>query len=156
MNPDPDPEKKARDYALWLLSRQAYPSMKLKRKLLSKGYTQETVEQVLHYCIDRGYLCDLSWSESFVRVQQAKKYGPSTIRQKLYMQGISKDLVDQVLQEVPKGLEQIKYLLETRYRNKNLEDSKERQKVIQSLLRRGYEYQEICEVFSSISHQDLL
>jgi regulatory protein len=137
--------KKCRRYALYLLNRRAYTAHKLKEKLKEKEYSRDSREKVAQECIDQGCLNDRLWAESFVRVQIAKKYGRTVIAQKLRMKGIEGDLIQEVLEKYlhEDSSQCIQELLETRYRNRDLEDPREKQKVIASLLRRGFDYSSI-------------
>ncbi|MFT4553054.1 MAG: regulatory protein [Chlamydiales bacterium] len=153
--PDTDMENSLKDdfqacrkYALYLLNLRVYTAHNFKKKLLEKEYSLESSEKVVRECIERGYLNDRLWSESFVRVQKGRKYGQAIIAQKLKIKGIEEGLIAEVLEkyrDTDGDQENIRTLLETRYRNRNLEDPREKQKVIASLLRRGFDYTSILK-----------
>lgn len=138
--------KSALKYALRRISAQSYLTNDLRKKLKDKKISPQIIEQVLTKCKEFGYLDDQAWIESFVRVQTAKKRGPQAIIQKLIGKGIHQDAAKKVVQKMTSAEssdEAIKILLQTRYRNKNLADTKEKQKVILSLMRRGFSLDKI-------------
>lgn len=142
-------EKKAVNYSLRLLTMRGYSTEKLRQKLLSKGYSSQITEKALTYCTEQGYLSDQKWSESFIRLQVAKKYGLKVIEQKLKQHGISSQLIEEGFQPYLDNdyfLKSLSDLLKGRYKNRNLEEFTEKQKVIASLMRRGFTYEEITKV----------
>lgn len=143
-----DDYQNCRSYALKLLNMRAYTTCRLKEKLREKEFTQSSSDRVIQECIERGYLNDRLWAESFVRVQKGKKYGQSIIAQKLKLKGIDSSIISEVLekyQDEEVDVENLRKLLETRYRSRKLEDPREKQKVIASLLRRGFDYTTILK-----------
>ena len=147
-NSTKDDYQTCRRYALKLLNVRAYTAFNLKKKLLEKEYSRESAEKVILECVERGYLNDRLWAESFARVQRGRKYGQSIIAQKLKMKGIEDSLISEVLekyQDEAGDVENLKKLLQSRYRSRNLEEPREKQKVIASLLRRGFDYASILK-----------
>ena len=142
-----DPEyEKAKRYVVWRLSAQSYHSEPLKRLLKRKGYPQDIVEALITECQARGLLDDRAWLESFVRQRLGRESARAVVA-KLRAKGIpSKEAAEAVacLQDPDEEKQQIARLLETRYRSRNLGDFKERQKVVASLLRRGYPYEAVA------------
>jgi regulatory protein len=138
--------KGALKYAIWRLSSKNYLVIELKKKLKEKGVRNLIIEEVIAKCKDYGYLNDQSYIEGYIRQQILRKKGPQFIIQKLITKGISKEKAQELLSELDSEsthTDSIKNLLETRYKTKNLSDFRERQKVVLSLLRRGFSLESI-------------
>lgn len=140
---------------IWRLSAQSYHSEPLKRLLKRKGYSQEIVDALIAECQARGHLDDNAWIESFVRQRLGRESARSVVA-KLRNKGISSKEAAAAIarwQDPAEEQQQISRLLETRYRSKNLADYKERQKVVASLLRRGYPYEAVAAVLAVSSEE---
>lgn len=137
--------KRTKNYLLWRLSKQNYHSEQLKKILSDRLVTEDTIERVLQEFISLGYLNDQEWLSHQIRVLKKKSSGRSIIL-KLRQKGISKETLEKT-QEIlrsPQEEEQvIRELLDNKYRKKNLNDFKERKKVVDSLIRRGFPYETV-------------
>lgn len=142
--------RKAKVYALKRLSSKAYLSKELRESMLRKEFLPEHIERILSECRELGYLNDEEWLNAFVRGQISKKRGPKAIAAKLFQKGFPRDKIQEVVTEI-KGSDSpadgIRQLLQTKYKNKNLKDYREKQKVIASLARRGYDFEDILKAF---------
>lgn len=133
-------------YALRRLSKYSECSTGLQKKLEMKSVCQETIEKVITECQRLGFLNDQAWIESFIRRQLNQNKGPQSILQKLYQKGIPQNIAKEALAQFDNEEEEqrrIKDLLTTRYKKRNLSDFKERQKVIASLIRKGFSLETI-------------
>lgn len=122
--------EKARQYALRRVSAQSYHSAMLAGLLDRKKYPPEIISKIIHDFIEKGFLNDEFWVQSYVRIHH-KRQSRRQILAKLRSKGISVEDLDLPFDEETE-LETIKKLIETRYR------TKERPKVIAALMRRGY------------------
>src|SRR5207253_3042304 len=118
------------------------------RRLVSK----RTIEKLIADFQNAGYINDSEWIASFVRRYWASGTGPQAIVMKLRAKGIPQEAAESAISlvctdDAQKG--KIQRLLGTKYRNKNLSDFKEKQKVIASLIRKGFDYEEITQVLQS-------
>lgn len=138
----------AKQFAYRRLAIRSYHSCELQQVMIKKGFELEIVEQVINELVQLGYLNDAEWTESYVN-RLSHRYGPRMIKQKLRMKGIEENSsISENSSEDQK--ENIKHLLETKYRTKSLNDPKERQKVIASLMRRGYDLDSVLSLFREI------
>lgn len=134
----------AKNYALRALSKRNLFSKQLDKKLKERWISETTRKKIIQELQEKGYLQDQEWISNFVRIQAAKKSSPQMIAVKLQIRGVSSvDAEKAVLDIVQNQSETISYLLKTKYRTKNLSDFKEKQKVIASLARKGFPYEEI-------------
>ena len=86
-----------RKRALDLLARREHSEQELQRKLLDRGYTPDTVGEVLTGLKTTGMQNDVRYTEAYIRNRMAKGYGPVRISRELYERGISGELTAQVL-----------------------------------------------------------
>jgi len=135
----------AKKYALHRLATKGYSTFELKEKLRIKRVSQGTIDRVCAELQRGGYLNDEEWAEAFVRSQIAKKRGPNQIKAKLKQKGVSVELREDFQESQRLGIEA---LLKTRHKTRNLADYHERQKVIASLVRRGFELEQILAALS--------
>lgn len=136
-------KRSLKETAYLLLSRKAYSTQQLRRKLREKDFGAQEIEKLIEELIQLGYLNDADWIRAYIRRQIRQKYGQQVIRQKLVQEGFSAADFERQLEEElagPEAEQSIRRLLETRYRSRKLSDPKERQKLIAALLRRGHDY----------------
>lgn len=128
------------------LAMRAYYSRELADLLVEKGSTPEIALQVVDELTQLGYINDREWVQGTIRSLTARKYGPKTIAYKLASKGIPENEYEEFLEEVNQGQsEQIARLLATKYKNRNLSDFKERQKVIAAVMRKGFDLSEVIQ-----------
>lgn len=135
---------KVKAFVLRRLSQRNYSSFELKKKLKECLVSTRSIEGVLDECRHLGYLDDQSWLEGYISTLQIKKMGPRAIMMKLQSKGVPEEAYLAILAKVvtPENqLERIVKLLETRYKTRDLTDYKEKQKVIASLLRKGFDFE---------------
>jgi len=132
----------AKHYLLKRLSAQSLPSASAAESLQRRMVSKETIERLLKELCGLGYLNDHEWTASYIRQQTARKIGPRKIACKLANKGISQETAKEALQLSSNEEQQrqlIAKLLETRYRSCDLTDFRAKQKVIASLVRRGFD-----------------
>lgn len=64
---------KARDKALELIAMRDHSEFQLKRKLLSRGFTRESVDSACESCVDLGYLDDLTFAKRWIESRVARR-----------------------------------------------------------------------------------
>jgi len=141
----------AKRFSLRILSRKSISSYEFEKLLDSKLVSSQSSEKLLHEFQVLGYINDTDWISQFVKIQMQKKNGPKVIAKKLQSKGIPEEVFKEILEAVEERepqQERIKEIIKTKYKKHSLSDSKERQKVIASLLRRGFEY---ASIFDSIA-----
>lgn len=144
-------KKKAKTYLYKRLSQKNYCSLEIKKKMRDQAFSIELVEELLLECERLGYINDKEWLASFIRGAKAKKQGPLLIIQKLLSKGFCKETIKEALALEDSEEERktrIMTLLLTRYKNLDLNDFKERQKVIGSLIRKGFSFEEIIDTLN--------
>ncbi|KXK25986.1 MAG: Regulatory protein RecX [candidate division WS6 bacterium OLB20] len=135
---------------LALLSRRARSEFEMRRYLREKlrklewdGSTDSVVESVLEKLRQQGYSDDLDFARQYRDSLLAKaRYSTAELRKKLASRGISRDIVEQVLDEGGDDQKQVvKDLIarhSSRIRSKSTTDKEYRQKMMQYLRRKGF------------------
>lgn len=143
---DSDPTQEyqiGKEYALQRLSRRECSSEDLRRKIVQRGISPETSEQIVKEMIRLSLVSDDRYARMLIRQQANSTKGPRFIRQKLKEQGI--DLACSEISEISSSLsdksevETARKFVERRY-PQFLEDKKVANRACQALQRRGFSF----------------
>lgn len=144
--------RRVKGYVLWRLSTQTYHSEQLVKLLRDRLVQSHTIDRVIRKYREMGALDDEAWLQSFMQTQK-QRYSFRHILNKLRTKGLSAETISHLSEEwknPEEELEALQHLMRTRYRSKDLNDYKVRQKVMASLARKGYSFDQIQHVFKSI------
>ena len=83
--------------ALRYLARREHSRLELRRKLDSRGATEELVKAVLAALVEEGSLSDKRFASEYVRSRIRRGFGPIRIRMDLIEKGISDQLAEEQL-----------------------------------------------------------
>ena len=146
---------KAKEKAFSLLGFKQYSTKQLRDKLLEK-YDENTADCVIRRIEELGYLNDRQYAEALVNgVITAKNMSPKAARNYLYSKGISKEITDELMENYSGNeIEDIRELLERKYRRYDLSDPDQRKKVTASLFRKGFRLSDIAEAIGSMEVDD--
>lgn len=106
--------------------------------LKNKNFSVESINFVLEKLKSYNYIDDLSYAKNYVE-EKSKVYGKRLMRQKLFQKGISKEIIDQVLQIEQTDI--VKNICEKFMKNKE-KNQQNKQKLYRFLLSRGFSYDE--------------
>lgn len=146
-NVRPRSEKEVRDY----LRRLSF-----KRKL--KGgdeVSEQAIDLLIEKLKQKRLLSDEEFAKAWVEARRkSKQKGIRAIKAELFQKGIDKEIIEEVISHKSSAIseeELAKQALEKKMRVwKNLEPKKLRQKAIEFLLRRGFEYEVVKETIEKI------
>lgn len=136
----------ALNYTMRKLTVKSLPSGELEKNLQERLVSDETIERIISECQRLGYLNDNDWVESFIKRQMARNLGPQAIAMKLRAKNVSQDLIQHAMSKLDNPAlqkQRIQHLLQTKYRTRDLTDYKSRSKVVASLARKGFSFQDI-------------
>lgn len=141
--------KYALDFILKKLSRRSYHSKEIEKCLIEVLISKNSIDAVINKCIGYGFLNDDAWIKNFINRELLSKHGRILIINKLRHKGIPEDKIEEHFditdsEEIQK--EQILRLIQTKYKNRNLQDFKEKEKTIGALARRGYDLSLVKEI----------
>lgn len=142
--------QKARNYVLKRLGVQSYHSEELRKLLLTRLVSTRVTDRLINDFLTKGFLNDEAWLDSFFRIQ-SRRYGFPILIQKLAAKGLKREVLASLeakYRNPEQEREEVKKLLLTKYRSKDLTQIKEKQKVVASLLRKGYSYEKIKKAIS--------
>lgn len=148
--------KGAKHFLLKRLSQQSYHSAQMEKLLHTRLVQSPTIQKLIADGKNWGYLNDETWLETFIQ-GHLKRYSMRMITLKLQSKGISKNTIKDALQQFDLPEQEsrnVLQLLSTRYKTKNLQDFKQKQKVIASLLRKGYGFDSIHQALLSYKNQN--
>lgn len=146
-------EKRVINSALNLLSYRQNSIQELYTKLKRKGYEEEYIIKAIEFCKERDYLNDKSYAENYIKDKTyLNKYGEIRIRYDLIKKGISKDIIDEVLDldfddEYSRALE----LAEKKVKSYGKDDKNAiYRKLAGFLQRKGYSYDVVSKVLREV------
>lgn len=142
--------KRAKLKAMQLLNIKDYTEHELRSKLLRDTYPSDLVDQAIDYVSSYHYIDDERYTRNYISYH-SEGCSRQVLRQKLMGKGISSELIDMVLEDVPTDESvMIRTLLEKKYDDRWLKDSALKQKATAYLLRRGFSYRDIKTVMQDI------
>ncbi|MDD3192718.1 MAG: RecX family transcriptional regulator [Oscillospiraceae bacterium] len=142
--------RRARERALYLLEARSHSEKELFDKLC-KSVPEEIAADVTHRMVELGLIDDAAYARRWAAMLwREKKHGPRRIRQGLMQKGFSRDLIDEVLEEMEESFgndeaaQQLDGLIRRKYARYLVDgDPKGRNKAVNGLLRLGYDYEQI-------------
>lgn len=135
--------RKAYAQALRFLTLRAHSADELYKKLIKK-HLPECAEYAVGKCRELGFIDDADFAVRYANeLLSKKKYGPSRIRNELYVKGINREIIDEVLNELDFDYSLcIIEIIDKKYSD-CLNDEKGRRRMIAGLMRLGYNYSDI-------------
>lgn len=135
---------RAKERAVWLLSGQDYSEKGLYNKLL-KVYTKEAAAFAVAQMQKKGFINDEKFAAALALKCKAKNMSKRQIAEKLFQNGISKEISDSLLNTEETNntdFECALKLIKSKYINK-LSNPNDRQKTFAALMRRGFSSEDI-------------
>lgn len=147
---------RARERALYLLTDQMKSERRIRERLLKSGrYTPEIVEDALRFLKEYGYLDDRRMAEQLIENYRGRK-SLREIEQKLYQRGIAKTVIQTVMKSYQEAeaaeeaeKEALLHLIHKKISVPSELDREQKQRLIRSLVRKGYSYSLIRELLST-------
>jgi regulatory protein len=146
-------EKKvlAKEIALNFLSYRPRTEKELIKKLKSKGFEEEILEETVRNLKRLNLIDDYEYAKNFVNERlRLSPRGENLLRQELWKKGIEKETIDEVLKEVfeSKNEEEIaqKVLEKAKKKYRNLDKEVAQRRIKGFLLRRGFSFETVNEL----------
>lgn len=135
--------KSALEYAVNALTRRAYSSAELRKKMLEKQYAPQETESVLQLFLAKGFLNDTLYAENMASALQNRGDGKKKIAGKLHLKGISPEIISGVLeameQETPEEEAAFVSLLKKKnFLLRETDGRKRKEKALRHLCSRGF------------------
>lgn len=144
--------KRAKLRAMNLLKTRSYTRKQLENKLRDNYYNEEFIEEALSYVERFGYVNDLQYAIDFI-TYRANQLNRKQLEQKMMQKGISKDVMEQAFLEFYQDGNEISekeqiYTFLQKKKFWQLEEEKDRQKVLAALMRKGFAFEMIQKVLN--------
>lgn len=148
-----DEKKRIKEKAFRYLAGRAHSEKELYTKLKLKGFPDSLITEVIVELKEAKFLNDVEFALSFARSRIHKKpMGERLLRQELWKKGLKKELIDNTIRAAysEKSQDEIaRELVQKRIaRYENLDESKQKKRLNDFLLRRGFDWELIKEVIA--------
>ncbi len=150
-------EGRARVIALNYVSYQARTVEEVRRKLREKGYENDIIDDAIEYLNEFGYLDDEAYARAYVRSKfSGSGYGPRRLSTDLTKRGVDRSVVDNVLSDAFEDDELKEAALQKGRKrwaalDRETDPRKRRKKVMDFLVRRGFDYALASEVVERLA-----
>ena len=114
----------------------------LHKRLIRKGSDADDASAAVEWLENLGAVDDEAYAATLVRHYAARGYGAARVREELHRRGVPRELWDAALEQMPESSEKLDILIQKKMRG-DLADPKERKRVCDALLRRGFSWSEV-------------
>lgn len=140
--------KRARKRAMFLLEKMDRTESQLRDKLRQGFYAEDIIEDAISYVKGYHYIDDTRYARNYVRCQKERK-SKRQIKTDLLQKGVDRDVIDSAMEseyEAESEQELILKWIEKRHYSIENSDRKEKQKMYQFLMRKGFRSEDILRV----------
>ncbi|TGY95435.1 regulatory protein RecX [Petralouisia muris] len=145
--------KRARRRTMHLLEKMDRTEAQLREKLRQGFYPEDVIEDAVAYVKGYHYLDDGRYARNYVRNQKEKK-SRRKLQSELMGKGIGKELAEQALEEEYQQVNEQELILkwvEKKHYSSETADLKEKQKMYQFLMRKGFHSDDILHVLDHLT-----
>ncbi len=145
--------KRAKLRAMYLLNHKDRTEQELYNRLKQDLYTEDIIDIAMKYVASFGYIGDEGYVRRFISGKQGSK-SKKEIMMMLKQKGISGDVAKEALEECYEEVTEsdaIQRLVEKKHFNCETASEKEKKKMFDYLLRKGFSYEDVRQVIQ-VSH----
>lgn len=140
--------KRARKRAMFLLEKMDRTESQLRNKLRQGFYGEDLIDDAVAYVKKYHYIDDNRYAQTYVRYQKERK-SKRQIKMDLMQKGVDREIIEQAI-EMEYGAESeqeliMKWVEKRKYKIGN-SDVKEKQKMYQFLMRKGFRSEDILHI----------
>jgi regulatory protein len=146
-----------RDYALKVIEFKDRTEKEIREKLTQKGYDENITEDEIAFLKDYGFINDLRYAQRFVSdAINLKKWGKARIRAELLRKGVDREIIDNAVEDAFMDIDDDRLLkeMQRRFKNSDLSNIKERTRIFNFYMRRGFSPDEIKGAMNSMCSFD--
>ena len=125
-----------------MIGSRALSKKELTKRLIQKGNEEADAQAAVEWLEDIGAVDDAGYAAALARHYGGKGYGPARVREELRRRGVDRELWDDALEEMPDPGEILDQLIQKKCRG-DLSDPREKKRVSDALLRRGFGWSEV-------------
>ena len=140
--------KRARKRAMFLLEKMDRTESQLRNKLRQGFYGEDLIDDAIAYVKKYHYIDDNRYAQTYVRYQKERK-SKRQIKMDLMQKGVDREIIEQAIEaeyESESEQELILKWIEKRKYKIGESDIKEKQKMYQFLMRKGFRSEDILHV----------
>ena len=140
--------KRGKERALYYLKNSDKTTFQMRSKLHEGYYPDDIIEDVLSFLEKYGYIDDYRYAQNYVNYYWHNK-SVRQIKNSLTIKGISRDIVEDVIQDSIQedgGIEERQIEAFCRKKIKTDTDEKQYNKIIAALVRKGYRYEQVRNI----------
>ena len=142
-----------RSAAAGLAGSRALSRRELEEKLARRGAGAEDIQAAVNWLEELGAIDDAGYARLVARHYGDRGYGPGRVREELRRRGVPKALWDEALSELPEaGAAIVAYL--RRKCPSGTADERERRRLADGLLRRGFSWGEIRPALDALGRDE--
>ena len=149
--------RRARERLLYALDRRLHSEKELREKL-KKDYPPDIIDAAINELDSLGLIDDEAFARAFCEHRkESLKKGPYAIRQELILKGVSRDIIDSVLEECfcDEDDEYNSALVVSQKYIRDLDTPKGRQRLFAALTRKGFSYSVIKRAMRQLCDEQL-
>lgn len=145
-----------KERAMYILSYRDHSKAELMRKLQQKTGDPELAQYAADEMEKMGYVDDVRYAQRLAeQLFENKLYGRKRVLQELLQKGIDRETAQDAVDSVETDeLENAQMLLERKYSARDLADEKGRRRVINGMLRYGYDFSDIKALLNEYIDED--
>lgn len=134
-----DEYEQAMNQAMYYLGVRARTVKQMEDYLIKKQHDEHTIARVMEKLIEYGLLDDEQYAQRYVQTRKETS-GKYLLRQKMKMQGLSSDVIDEAVGAIPfeDQVAAARALIDRKMAGDEREDALRR--AVQSVMRRGFAY----------------
>ena len=138
--------------AAQLASGRMLSRKELTDKLSRKGIDPDTAEETADWLESLGAVDDVAYAGAIARHYAASGYGPGRVRQELQKRGVSRELWDDALSQLPDSADAIDRFLQKKLSGRT-PDRATLKKLSDALLRRGFSWSDIRPALNRLGEE---
>ena len=152
-------KQKCKNTALRIIERAYKTEKEMRKRLSEKGYEKEEIDEAVNFLKEYKFIDDDSYVKLYIK-EKIKSYGSQKIKYSLINKGISKEVIEEELNNIES--EEMKQtalcLAEKKYKNLS-KSEKDRfklyNKICRYLISRGYEYDMVKSITNKVLERDI-
>lgn len=125
-----------------IIGSRALSRSELQRRLVRKGADEADAQAAADWLEDIGAVNDEAYAAAVARDYGRRGYGPQRVREELRRRGISRELWDEAMAQLPDSAAVLDTLIRKKCRG-DLSDPREVKRLSDALLRRGFSWGEV-------------
>ena len=137
-----------------LIGKRAMSRAALEKRLKEKGASEAEARYAAEWLEAIGAIDDADYAALLAQHCARQGYGPARVREKLREKGVPRELWDDALDQLPDPAEQIDRFLQSKLRG-GLPDEKEKKRLTDALLRRGYSWGDVKAAWNRLGSEIL-